>query len=122
VGSLNSNSCGQILIGSRHVCLRQRLDAPNSRKYLLGVGIGGISAAAVSSASSVAELLTVSLHAIRIVFRVRNRAFERGKAIGSHCTGTTSWSVEVPGFSTTLAQAAVNEFNNERVRMTGKVY
>jgi hypothetical protein len=78
--------------------------------HLLGVGIGALAAAAISSSEDIISLIPAAVRAIRVALHVGLRADQEAQSIQGPIT-SESWAMTVAGISTEEATQMLQRFN-----------
>jgi len=85
--------------------------------YVLGICTGSLAAAAISSCSSLSELLPIAVQTVLIAFRLATRALgmrDRLEVSDRDCN--EAWSVVVLDMDRQLAATTIERFCQENVR------
>ena len=86
--------------------------------YLVGLCTGALATAAISSSSSLSELLPAAIHTVQIAFRLGLRAVELRDRIQIPEQGLRrEWSAVFFGLEEAVAVAALAEFSNSKVNV-----
>jgi Starter unit:ACP transacylase in aflatoxin biosynthesis len=93
----------------------ESFSASNTR--ILGLCTGLLAAAAVASARSLTDLIPLAVEAVRVAFRTGAQVSSTSDALGQKGQARESWSTIVPNTTENAAQAAIDEFHKENVRI-----
>jgi hypothetical protein len=87
--------------------------------HLMGVGIGAIAAAAISSSQDVISVIPAAVHAIRVALHAGLRADQEARSIQGQ-TSSKSWAMSVSGMTVESATQMLQQFNLANVRKLHK--
>ena len=91
-------------------------DVLSTKKCIIGNSVGLLSAAAVSSFSSLASFLPVAIEHIRIAFRLGVEVDAVSERISSAVSGKAGWSKIVPGVTEASIHDLLAGFHKDSVR------
>jgi hypothetical protein len=83
--------------------------------HLMGVGIGAIAVAAISSSQDVISVIPAAVHAIRVALHAGLRADQEARSILGQ-TSSKSWAMSVSGITVESATQMLQQFNLANVR------
>ena len=83
--------------------------------HLIGLCVGLLSSAAVSSATNVGELIPAAVEAVVVALRLGLCVLKVRELVSSDQASSTSWSVLISGISEQEAFQLIEEFTVERV-------
>lgn len=82
---------------------------------IIGSCVGEISAAAVSLASSLIELLPLAIAAVKVAFRLAAVAYKVSKEVEQPSPGRQCWSIAINRTDPVLDQATLDRIHSELV-------
>ncbi|KAH0558765.1 Type I Iterative PKS, partial [Trichoglossum hirsutum] len=99
----------------------EAFSASNTR--ILGLCTGLLAAAAVASAKSLTDLISLAVEAVRIAFRTGAHVSSTAEALGQTSQARQSWSTIVTNISEDSAKAAIDEFHRQNsISLSNQVY